>query len=367
MGKSSVDRRDFLKSAAVGAAALAANRGIADAQQSTPPPAPKNALRSVTLEEHFSTPEALDAVTSAWPGDPVVALLREKQTQLTDLGHGRLSEMDAARIDVQVLSLQGIGMERLAPAAATALARETNDRLSAAVKANPGRLAGFAAVALQEPEKAALELDRCIRQLGFKGVMVNGTLNGRFLDHSSFTPLLEAAQSLDVPLYLHPGLPPATVRETYYRDLPTEAGFYLSIAGWGWHVDTGMHCLRLILSGVFDRYPKLNVILGHLGEGIPFFLARSDNVLTPRTKGLKRRISEYFRENVFLTTSGFFSVPPFLCALEVVGADRIMFSVDHPFSPMPVGRAFLDGLPISPYDLAKIAHGNAERVLKLPS
>ncbi len=323
------------------------------------------AMRTITLEEHISTPEFLEATIKAWTGDPVVAMWQGNQDKLLDAGKGRIAEMDAAGIDMQVLSLSGIGMDKLDPATATALARDTNDKLAAAVRAHPGRFAAFATVALHEPEKAALEFERCVRQLGFKGALVNGTCNGLFLDHPRFTPFFAAAQALDVPIYLHPGLPPEVVKEAYYGGLPGDMGFILSIAAWGWHVETGLHCLRLISSGLFDRFPKLKIIIGHMGEALPYWIVRADAFLARSGPHLQRRVSDYFHEHFYITTSGCFSLPPFLCALQVVGADRILFSVDYPFSPNAQGRAFLDSLPVSPQDMAKIAHGNAERLLKL--
>jgi predicted TIM-barrel fold metal-dependent hydrolase len=273
--------------------------------------------------------------------------------------------MDAAGIDMQVLSLSGIGMDRLDSATAGALARDTNEKLAAAVQAHPKRFAAFATLALHEPEKAAREFERCIRQLGFKGALVNGTIDGLFLDDPRFTPLFETAQALNVPIYLHPAPPTEEVRKAYFSGLPANLGFVLSTAAWGWHVETGLHCLRLIASGLFDRLPKLQIIVGHMGEALPFYMDRADMFLAQSTKHLQRPISGYFRENFHITTSGVFSLPPFLCAMQVVGADRILFSVDYPFCDNSLGRAFLDTLPISPEDMAKITHKNAERLLKL--
>ena len=322
-------------------------------------------MRTITLEEHISTAEFMEATAKAWHGDPVVGMWLNNRDKLFDVGKGRLSDMDAGGIDMQVLSLSGIGMDKLEPATATTLAQDTNDKLAAAVQAHPNRYAAFATLALQEPQKAASEFERCIRQLGFKGAMVNGTSGGLFLDHQRFTPIFEAAQALDVPVYLHPGLPPDVVKDAYFSGLPGNLGFSLSIAGWGWHVETGMHCLRLIVSGLFDRFPRLKIIIGHMGEALPFYIARADAVLTENAKHLKHRVSDYFHQNFYITTSGCFSLPPFLCALQVVGVDRILFSVDYPFSPNSAGRNFLDSLPVSPEDRAKIAHGNAQRLLKL--
>jgi predicted TIM-barrel fold metal-dependent hydrolase len=245
------------------------------------------------------------------------------------------------------------------------VARDANDVMAAAVKTHPDRFAAFATLALQEPEKAAGELERCIRQLKFKGVMVNGTINGQFLDDPKFIPFFEAADALDVPIYLHPAPPPKPVMDAYFSGLPGQLGFALATAGWGWHVETGLHCLRLIITGVFDRFPRLKIIIGHMGENLPFSIARAQAVFERAASSLKRPVGEYFRDHFYLTTSGYFTNPPFLCMLQVVGADHIMFSVDYPFSPNAVGRKFLDHLAISREDMEKIAHGNAEKLLKL--
>jgi predicted TIM-barrel fold metal-dependent hydrolase len=322
-------------------------------------------MRTIILEEHFSTTEYLEAAAKVYKGNPVYELWQAHRAKLLDLGSSRIAEMDASGIDMQVLSLSGTGLEKLEPATATPLARDINDKLASAVRAHPDRFAGLATLALQEPEQAAREFERCVRKLGFKGAMVNGMSQGLFLDHARFTPFFEAAQALDAPVYLHPGLPPETVKQVYYGGLPRDVEFILSTAGWGWHVETGMHCLRLIVSGLFDRFPRLKIIIGHMGEGLPFYIVRADAFLAPSARHLQRRVVEYFQEHFFITTSGCFSLPPFHCAQQVVGSDRILFSVDHPYDSMAKGRAFLDSLPVGPEDMAKIAHENAERLLKL--
>ena len=162
------------------------------------------------------------------------------------------------------------------------------------MREHPKRFAGFAALALQEPEKAAAEFERCVRQLGFKGALVHGTTRGVFLDDPQFTPLFETAQALDVPIYLHPAPPPKPVQEAYFGGLPGELGFFLATAAWGWHAEAGMHSLRLIVSGLFDRFPKLKLIIGHMGEDLPFSIARAEAVLSGVTKHLQRRVGEYF-------------------------------------------------------------------------
>ncbi len=321
-------------------------------------------MRTITLEEHFATPEFLKA-TAQLQSAARVDFVRPVESKLLDLGQGRIADMDAAGIDLQVLSLTWAGLDRLEGAIATGLAHDANDRLAAAVREHPKRFAGFAALALQEPEKAAAEFERCVRTLGFKGALVHGTTRGVFLDDPQFTPLFETAQALDVPIYLHPAPPPKPVQEAYFGGLPGQLGFFLATAAWGWHAEAGMHSLRLIVSGLFDRFPKLKLIIGHMGEDLPFSIARAEAVLSRETKHLQRRVGEYFQQHFHVTTSGYFTLPPFQCAMEVVGADRILFSVDYPYSLNTVGRSFLNSLPISPEEMGKISGGNAERLLKL--
>ncbi len=324
-------------------------------------------MRTITLEEHISTEKFLQAVDAHTQRDLASAFLRTLRAKLLDLGEGRIADMDAAGIDMQVLSLAGGDLDRLDSATATALARDANDAMAAAVGAHPRRFAAFAALDLREPEAAASELERSIRQLEFKGAMVNGTSGGLFLDHPRFTPFFEAAESLDAPIYLHPAPPPAAVHQAYFSGLPDDFAFLLSTAGWGWHVETGMHCLRLIGAGLFDRFPKLRIVIGHMGENLPYSLARASSVLTRSLPKLQRPFAEYFLEHFHITTSGYFTLPPLLCALQVVGADRLLFSIDYPFSPTEAGRRFLDSLPLSPADMRKITHQNAERLLNIPA
>jgi predicted TIM-barrel fold metal-dependent hydrolase len=321
-------------------------------------------MRIITLEEHITTPEMLKAAQMPATGASA-AFMQAMNAKLLDVGDGRIADMDAAGIDMQVLSVSANTVDKLDSGAANAVARDANDRMAAAVRAHPDRFAAFATLALHEPDKAAAELDRCVRESGFKGVMLNGTSNGQFFDHPRFTPIFEAATSLDVPIYLHPAPPPKPVMEAYYSGLPGSLGFMLSTAMWGWHVETGMHCLRLILNGVFDRFPRLKIIVGHMGENLPFSIARAEMVLGRGSADLKRSVGEYFQEHFYLTTSGYFSTPPFQCMQQVVEIDRIMFSVDYPFSSNLVGRKFLDNLPISVEEKEKVAHGNVEKLLKL--
>jgi predicted TIM-barrel fold metal-dependent hydrolase len=324
-------------------------------------------MRIVTLEEHVTTAAIVKATSAGQPQAPLSAnaYIQSLHAKLLDVGDGRIADMDASGISMQVLSISASPIDRMEVSSAQSLARDANDILAAAVKAHPDRFAGFCTLALQEPASAAKELERCVTQLGFKGVMVNGTVNGQFLDDAKFLPFFEAAQALDVPVYLHPAPPPKQVMDTYFSNLPGQLGFFLSTAGWGWHVETGLHSLRLIITGLFDRFPKLKVIIGHMGENLPFSIARSQAVFSRGALSLKKQVADYFQEHFWLTTSGYFTTPPFLCMLQVVGADRILFSVDYPFSPNTVGRKFLDSLAVSAEDLEKIAHLNAEKLLKL--
>ena len=324
-------------------------------------------MRTITLEEHFVTKSFVKATEV--PGRGVPAPIAQLGPKLLDLGAGRIAAMDEAGIDFQVLSLVSMGLDALAADVATPLVRDVNDELAEAIGSNPTRLTGFAALALRDPMAAAKELQRCITRLGLCGVLLDGTTGGLFLDDPNFLPVWEAAAGLGIPVYLHPAPPPEKVREVYYSGLPGEVGMLLSIAGWGWHAETGLHTLRLIVSGLFDRFPSLQLIIGHMGEGLPYAMARSSGILSRATPHLRQPVAAYFQSNIHITTSGYFTQPPLRCALEVIGIDRMMFSVDYPFSPNTQGRAFLDGLSglLSAEEIAKFSHGNAESVLKLRS
>jgi predicted TIM-barrel fold metal-dependent hydrolase len=324
-------------------------------------------MRTITLEEHFATPAFLQGPgkfareAGKALGNPELA------NQLLDLGNRRIADMDSAGIDVQVVSLTAPGVEQEAPAEAAALAREANDFVSEAIRRHPTRLAGFAAIPTPDPKAAAGELERSIRDLGFKGAVINGHVRGRYLDDLFFSPILERAEALSVPIYLHPTPPPRPVFETYYAGFAPEVSARFSTAGWGWHIETAAHVLRMILGGVFDRYPKLQVIIGHLGESLPSMLPRLDRTMSPALTELNRPLAAYLRENLHYTFSGFNFVPSFLDLLLEVGVDRIMFSADYPYASMAEARQFLDRLPVAPADRERIAHGNAERLLGLGS
>jgi hypothetical protein len=321
-------------------------------------------MRTIALEEHFASPAFLEG-----PGKGIKEQAKDPEhpmarifEQLTDLGGQRVAAMDAAGIDVQVLSLNSPGVEQLEPAEAVAVARETNDFLAETVKRHPSRFAGFATLPTAAPEKAAEELERTIHDYGFRGAAINGHVRGRYLDDKFFWPILERAEALNVPIYLHPTLPPQPVIDASYKGFDPTVTSMLAGAGWGWHIETAIHVLRLILGGAFDRYPKLQIVIGHMGEALPFVVQRLDRTLSPARTKLERPVSAYLRENVHYTFSGFNFTPVFLILLLQAGVGRIMFSTDHPYGSMAEGRAFLDQLPVSDPDRERIAHSNAERL-----
>jgi 2,3-dihydroxybenzoate decarboxylase len=267
---------------------------------------------------------------------------------------------------MQVISLSSPGVQIFEAAEATALARLSNDRLAEAVRRHPTRYAGLAAIAPQEPGQAAKELARGIGSLGLKGAIINSHTRGEYLDQTKFWEVFEAAESLDVPLYLHPNTPSRQMIAPFL-----ESG--LEGAIYGFAVETGLHLLRIITSGVFDRFPKLQIVVGHLGEALPFWQFRIDfmhrrAVASNRyasLRALRRKPSEYLRENVYVTSSGMAWEPAITFVHSVMGADRIMYAMDYPYQFIPEEVAVTDSLPISAADLRKFYQLNAERVFKL--
>ena len=327
-------------------------------------------LRTITLEEHYATPAFMEAskhqlkdrARKVRGQDPGATLV----DRLCDLGNLRIKEMDAAGIDMQVLSLTSPGVQQMEAAEAVAIAHEQNDYLADRVKCYPDRFLGFAALPTPVPDQAAKELERTVSRYGFKGGVIMGHTRGRYLDDEFFWPILESAAVLEVPIYIHPTPPQQKVVEaSYIGNYAPNVAVLLSTRSWGWHIETGIHSLRLVASGVFDRYPDLQILIGHLGEAIPFMLSRIDQRMSRDQTGLKRSTGAYFRENFSYTFSGFNYLPAFLDLLLQVGIERILFSADYPYSSMQSARNFLDQLPVSPTDKERIAHGNAERLLRI--
>jgi predicted TIM-barrel fold metal-dependent hydrolase len=312
----------------------------------------------IALEEHYVDPEVRRHYSAADTRQaPGIA------ERLEDVGQGRIAGMDAAGIDLQVLSHANPGLQKLDGETAVRLARGANDRLHETVRSHPDRFAAFAAIPTPDPKAAADELERAVTRLGFKGALVNGLTNGAFLDEKRFWPIFERAAALDVPLYMHPSTPHPAVVEAYYKDYVEQYPSLLR-AAWGFTVETATQGVRLVLSGVFDAYPNLKIIIGHLGEGLPFYLWRISMGFARDGRGGKS-FRDVFCEHFHVTTSGFFSDPALLCCMMELGIDRIMFSVDYPFVDNPPGTKWTETLPISAEDKEKLLNGNARRLLKL--
>lgn len=316
-------------------------------------------MRTIALEEHFATAGFLRGPGS-WLASRAGVI-----DAIAELGDSRIAAMDEGEVDLAVLSLAAPGVEQLDGSKAVELARECNDELAAAVARYPDRLAGFATVPVSAPDAAAEELERAMGTLGFLGAVVNGHSQGRYLDDPFFEPILDRAAALKAPIYLHPTIPPAGVIESSYAGFTPEVTFALATVGWGWHINTGTHVLRMILGGVFDNYPDLQVIIGHMGEGLPFMLPRFDNTLRPELTGLKHPVSTYLRKNLTYTFANFNNEATYANLVSQVGIDRVAFSADYPFGSMKAARAFLDSLPLSDDERARISHRNAERLLGL--
>jgi predicted TIM-barrel fold metal-dependent hydrolase len=320
-------------------------------------------MRTIALEEHFATPAYLEGPArrlkeqAERAGGRFAALI----AQLVDVDEGRVAAMDAAGVDVQALSLTSPGVEQLSAEEARSFARSTNAVLAEAIRRHPTRFFGLAALPIADPPAAVAELERVVGEHGFKGVVINGHHRGRYLDDRFFWPVLARAEALKLPIYLHPTQSPQPVIDAWFGGLEPMLGEMMAGPGWGWHIETALHVLRMIVGGVFDALPELQIVVGHMGETLPFMLQRVDVMASAMTK-LKKPVSAYLRENVHYTFSGFNFLPTFLELLLQVGVDRIMFSTDHPYQSMAEGRAFLDRLPVSDGDRERIAHGNAERL-----
>jgi uncharacterized protein len=328
-------------------------------------------MRVVALEEHFTVPALVKRIDPAaigrrgfkprklLPGRPNPAELA------AEIGEKRLKSMDDAGISVQVLSNTGPGPDLVPGPDGVALAREMNDHLATAIARHPTRFAGFAALPMASPEACGDELRRAVKEHKFVGALINGTTDGRFLDHPSYDDILSVAVELDVPVYIHPHLPPEPVRQAYYSGLEPNAGRQLETTSWGWHQETAIHVLRMVFAGTLDKHPRLKLIIGHMGEMLPVMLVRIDESSAADVDHLKRPPSQQILDQIWITTSGIFSQPPFIAALQTFGIDHIMFSVDYPYAADAKGREFLDNVSLSPSDMAKLTHGTADALLKL--
>jgi predicted TIM-barrel fold metal-dependent hydrolase len=323
-------------------------------------------MKLVGLEEHFATPELIDAWQALAPQWRDVGIASSADDELghrlIDLDAERIAAMDATGLDVSVLSMTTPGLQNLSPQDAVALQGMCNDTLADAVLRRPDRLQGFAALATPAPDAAAAELERAVRNLGFNGAMLYGRTRDRNLDHHHFWPIFEAAEELNAPLYLHPQPPPPSVRASYYSGLGDAVDAALATHGFGWHYDAGLQLLRLILGGVLDRFPNLQLILGHWGEVMLFYLDRIDRMTG--IAGLARPVSDYVNNNVFVTPGGVFSQRYLQWSLEVIGAERILFASDYPYvlAADAGSRRFLEEADLSETERESIGCGNWEKL-----
>jgi predicted TIM-barrel fold metal-dependent hydrolase len=324
-------------------------------------------MKIIAIEEHYSTPLYREKVTANEFRSFYIRARGEQighdiVKELGDLADSRIKNMDAHGVDVQVLSFTSPGAQGFPADEAIPMAKDANDRLAAAMKAHPARFAGFAALPTAAPEAAADELERCVKDLKFCGTMIHGHTRGEFLDDKKFWPVFARAEKLDVPIYLHPTLPAPAAIKAYFEGYEE-----IARAGWGFAVDTSIHFLRILFAGVFDAYPRLKIILGHLGEGLPFAMHRLNDhtYRAAKHRGLKKTPLDYIRDNLYVTTSGNWYEPAFVCTLLAMGADSILFAIDWPYEANKAGMDFFNQLALNDIDREKIAHANAERILRL--
>jgi len=326
-------------------------------------------MRIVTLEEHISFPEMTQKIPKeALGGFGQSERMQQLIPKLDDITGERLQSMDDNGISTQVLSVDSSGANLLSRADAPAFASQYNDLIAQRIAGFEQRFTAFAHLPMTAPLAAADELERVVKEYNFRGAMIRGLTQGMFLDQPQFAPVFEKAEKLGVPIYLHPGLPPKGIADIYYSGLPNHSGMAEALAcyGWGWHAETALHVLRLLYSGVFDRYPKLKLIIGHMGEMLPMMMVRSERAFKPGNGGANQRtLTDTFHQQVHITTSGFFTQPPLKIALETFGVDNIMFSVDYPFSTNEMGIAFLNGIELPDEQVRQIAHSNADKLLNL--
>ena len=329
-------------------------------------------MKIITVEEHYTVPEVdaycAQAKAARSGNTPPQTPAHADAGVLGELGEKRLAAMDRSGITAQIIGYGGNSPMHLRKEEnAVTYCRMANDYLAQAVRQHPGRMYGYAVLPVDDPAAAAAELERCVRELGLVGWMIDGPADGEFLDHERFLPIFAKAAELDVPIYIHPGHPSAEVTERYYTgswNALTASNF--STFSIGWHYDTGMHLMRLILSGIFDKLPDLKIIVGHWGETLPYFLRRMGGGLRPQITGLQHDMKYYFWNNVYTNPSGMFFEEDFDLCLKVLNPDHILWGQDYPFVPNTENAgSFLEQYPIDAELKEKIAHGNVERIFHL--
>jgi len=320
----------------------------------------------ISIEEHFVTADIRVAWAASAIGQEGAGGFDrgEIEERLDDLGEQRLALMDESGIDVQVLSVTTPALHNLAPEESIALARRTNDLVAATVAKYPTCFQGFATLPTAAPEEAAVELERGVTRLGLMGSMLCGRTREKNLDHLDYFPMFETAARLGVPLFIHPQIPQRAVRDVYYSGFSDQIDTAFAAFGLGWHYEAGIQFVRLILAGVFDKYPDLQIILGHWGEVVLFYLERLGSMA--RVTRLQRPVADYFKQNLYVTPSGMWSQSYLQRTLEVVGPERILFSTDYPYQYRPgkPGRLFIEEAALSLEQKELFAHGNWERLVK---
>jgi predicted TIM-barrel fold metal-dependent hydrolase len=371
-----MNRRRFLEdSSKMLSAGLIAGTAVTAAGAATQGSKPRK-YRLIATEEAFAIPEQVDGFRHAaelsysnadldmWraflaPAAGAPPLLR----RLLDLEGERIQIMDQSGVAMHVLSLTSPGVQTFNADFATNLAKLANDRLAEAIRKHPTRFTGLASFAPQDPKRAAQEIDRAINKLKLNGLIVNSHTNGEYLDDRKFWPIFEAAGAANAAIYIHP------------RNMPDACGFMvraavdLSGALWGFQMETGVHAMRLIVSGVLDQFPNLKIVLGHMGEGLPYWLYRMDYMYRAYTRGknkLKKLPSQYVKDNFWITTSGMNTHSVLKYCVEVLGPDRVLFAIDYPYQESPEAANFMNSAPLPAADCEKIAHGNAERIFRIP-
>ena len=355
-----LSRRAFLK---LGVAATATAGLFGAAAPSVR--AENEKLFLIGLEEHFATPELRRGHSVK---EKRLFSGGRRRPELLDLGAGRIADMDEAGIDIQVLSAVTPGVQNLPGAEGAAYARKLNTWVAdEVIAAYPERFRAFATLPLNQPEAAADELERSVREHGFVGCMSYGAIDGKFLDHVDFKPVLARAEMLGVPVYIHPNWPSPEVRGIYYDGLGDGlVSRILSGPGYGWHQEVALQFLRMVVSGVFDEFPKLQIVVGHMGEGLPFYYWRFGDDLARIAKDrLDKPVQQYFHDNLWITTSAFFRDELLSLALAVMGEDRVLFSVDYPMASGKQGADWFRAVDLPRTVKEKIAHGNAERLLRI--
>jgi predicted TIM-barrel fold metal-dependent hydrolase len=312
----------------------------------------------IALEEHYWDKELAGEAQAVERNPNVTSRLLEESGEI------RLKEMDEAGVDIQVLSHGAPSAQKLTGNEAPEIAARVNDRLAAFVQRNPTRFSAFGCLPTCNPQASADELERCVNKYGFKGAMVHGLTGGKFLDEKEFWPIFERAEKLDVPIYLHPSVPHPAVMDAYYKEYTKDFPMVIR-AAWGFTVETATQAIRLVLSGVFEKHPNLKIMIGHLGETLPFLMWRVDQALS--RPGARRSMSfrDTFCSHFYITTSGNFSNPALLCCVQELGIDRIMFAIDWPFVANPLGMNWVPTIPLCDEDKIKILSGNAKRVLRM--